>query len=101
MSKKTVLSQECQESLEEIFALFGNREEAQQNPEVCLEAVLGSIAEDLSDMPGSATLVITLNFARPRGGAAIHLEWLRKRRQERRERQERRRQKALGATKRR
>lgn len=95
MPKKTVLSQECQELLEEIFDFFGNREEARQNPEVCLEAMLGSIERRLFESPISAMLQHTLNFARPHGGATIELEWLRQRRKERKERQEKRRRRML------
>lgn len=43
-----MISPESQELLEEIFAEWGNSEEAQKDPETCLQALLAVIAEKVS-----------------------------------------------------
>jgi hypothetical protein len=45
------ITPECQQLLERIFAEFGNREAAESNPDVALEALLNNIAENI-DRPG-------------------------------------------------
>jgi len=63
--QKSVLSEESQLLLEEIFAFFYNREEAKKDPDLCLEAMLTQIHKDLveSAMPFTAMLQLTLDKA--------------------------------------
>ena len=65
LPQKSVLSEESQLLLEEIFAFFYNREEAKKDPDLCLEAVLTQIHKDLveSAMPFTAMLQLTLDKA--------------------------------------
>ena len=61
--QKSVLSKESQLLLEEIFAFFDNREAAKKDPDLCLEAMLTEIREDLADHPITAMLQGTLDSA--------------------------------------
>ncbi len=61
--QKSVLSIESQRLLEEIFAFFYNQEEAKNDSDLCLEAMLTEICNDLRDRPISATLQDTLDKA--------------------------------------
>ena len=67
---KSVLSKECQLLLEEIFAFFHNREAAKKNPDLCLEAMLAEIQEDLTVHPITSTLQDTLDGACTEGAIA-------------------------------
>ncbi|HEY4509648.1 MAG TPA: hypothetical protein VJC15_01530 [Candidatus Paceibacterota bacterium] len=67
MPRPRRLRPEIQGLLEEIFAQYGNEEEAQKDPETCLEALLIVIAEDASDT--FSNLRPTLEFACPPGAA--------------------------------
>jgi len=62
--RKSVLSEESQLLLEEIFAFFNNREEARKDSDLCLEATLTRIYEDLVlGNPITAMLQMTLDKA--------------------------------------
>ena len=68
LPRKSVLSEESQLLLEEIFAFFYNREEAKEDPDLCLEAMLTQIHKDLVlGNPITAMLQLTLDKACPRG----------------------------------
>ena len=72
---KSMLSEESQRLLEEIFDFFENREKAKKDPDLCLEAMLTEICEDLRDHPITSTLQITLdNGCRPNAAERIREE---------------------------
>ena len=73
--RKSVLSEESQLLLEEIFAFFYNREGARKDPDLCLEAMLTRIYEDLTRSPISAMLQITLDMACKPGVPALVRQW--------------------------
>ena len=76
--EKSMLSEECQLLLEEIFAFFHNREEAKKDPDLCIEAMLTKIQMDLADHPITATLQLTLDRACNQGVPAFVREYKKK-----------------------
>ncbi|MBI2033533.1 MAG: hypothetical protein HYT13_00315 [Candidatus Liptonbacteria bacterium] len=74
--QKSVLSEESQLLLEEIFAFFYNRKEARQDPDICLEAMLTQIHKDLVlGNPISAMLQLTLDKACTEGAPVLFRQW--------------------------
>ena len=71
LPEQSVLSEECQLLLEEIFAFFDNREAARRDPDLCLEAMLAMIQEDLAGSPITAMLQMTLEGACTSGAIEV------------------------------